>query len=355
MFLRALAIFAGTALVAAAAYASLVQVEAGLTSPYSVITIAVAGGLIVGALCVGAAWAVGHRPIAVAIALGMACGELYALILTGERVVGARETAQVVIQEAVERREAAERRLQGTEAAFTSAGHSQRVERAVASKATADRAVIEKSAEPGCASNCRALLQAQVDAAQREVDAALADQRAAQERAGRAVEAARAELASARLPPRLSPLAARLGLPAWALDLVAAGLASLAINGLGAALLAFGAHGRCRETVQAVQAATSPVPPEVVRPSKPKMIAPPRNGLAHLAKFFVDAMRPETSGVTAVRDVRAAYLRWCSDQGHDALPARDMADRLAALCDKAGLQIEPNDGNPVIRGLRLRT
>jgi fluoride ion exporter CrcB/FEX len=75
MFLRALAIAAGTALVAAAAYASLAQVEAGPASPYGVITIVVAGGLIVGALCVGAASAVGRRSIALAIALGMVCGE----------------------------------------------------------------------------------------------------------------------------------------------------------------------------------------------------------------------------------------------------------------------------------------
>jgi hypothetical protein len=320
-----------------------------------VITIAVAGGLIVGALCVGAAWAVGRRPIALAIALGMVCGELYSLILTGERVVAAREAAQVVIQEAIERREAAARRLQEAEAALTSAGRSQRVERAVASKAGADRAVIEKSAEPGCASNCRTLLQAQVDAAQRDVDAALTDQRAQQERAGRAVEAARAGLASIRLPPRSSPLAARLGLPAWALDLAAAGLASLAINGLAAALLAFGAHGRRRETVLAAPAATSSKAPEVVRPSEPKLIAGPRDGLAHLAKFFVHAMRPETGRATPVRDVRAAYLRWCRDRGHDALPARDMADRLATLCDKAGLQIDTNEGNPVIHGISLHT
>ena len=33
---------------------------------------------------------------------------------------------------------------------------------------------------------------------------------------------------------------ARLGLPAWAVDLAAAGLASRSINDLGAALLAFG-------------------------------------------------------------------------------------------------------------------
>ena len=78
MFLRGLATISGMALVAAAAYASLAQVEAGFTSPYGVITLAVAGGLIVGALCVGAAWSVGRPSIALAIASGMICGELYA-------------------------------------------------------------------------------------------------------------------------------------------------------------------------------------------------------------------------------------------------------------------------------------
>ena len=85
------------------------------------------------------------------------------------------------------------------------------------------------------------------------------------------------------------------------------------------------------------------------------MIAAPRNGLAHVAKFAVEVMQPDPEGATPARQIRAAYLRWCRDQGRDPLPARDMADRLAALCDKAGLEVDANDGNPVIRGIRLHS
>ncbi len=243
MLLRALAITSGIVLIAAAAYASLAHADAGLTSPYGVITLAVAGGLIAGALCIRAACAAGRHAAALAIAMGMLSGELYSLILTGERVVATREMAQVSLREAKERRQDVARRVGEAEATLASAHSSSRLERALTAKTAADLAVIDKSAERGCASNCRTLLQAQVDAAQREVDAAQAERDTAVERATKAVEAARAELAGIRMAPDQSPLAARLGLSASALDLAAAGLASLAINGLGAALLAFGAHG----------------------------------------------------------------------------------------------------------------
>ena len=67
----------------------------------------------------------------------------------------------------------------------------------------------------------------------------------------------------------------------------------------------------------------------------------------------------ETSGArtavswtrTPARDVRA--LRWCRERGHDALPARDMADHLATLCNKAGLSIDTVDGKPLIVGVKL--
>jgi hypothetical protein len=146
-------------------------------------------------LCVGSAWAVDRHSIALAIAMGMMSAELYALILTGERIVGAREAAQVNIREAGERRQAAARRVGEAEAALAAADRSNRLERALAAKTAADLAVVDKSAERGCASNCRALLQAHVNAAQREVDAAHLERDSALERATRAVEAARAELA----------------------------------------------------------------------------------------------------------------------------------------------------------------
>jgi hypothetical protein len=195
MLLRALAILSGIVLVEAAAYASLAHADASPTSPYGVITLAVAGELIAGALCFGAACAARRHFAALAIAMGMLSGELYSLILTGERVVATRETAQINIREARERRKAAERRMGEAEATLASTHWDKRLERALAAKIATDLAVVEKSAERGCASNCRALLQAQVGAAQREVDAAHAERNAALERATRAVEAARAELA----------------------------------------------------------------------------------------------------------------------------------------------------------------
>jgi len=266
--------------------------------------------------------------------------------------VSTRDAAQVSIQAVVERRRSATRLVRDAEARHATADRSTRLERAIAAKATTDRAAIEKSAERSCASNCRALLQAQVDAAQREVDAALAAKNEAKERAARVLEAARREWEALQPPPSASPLAARLGLPAWILDLAAAGLASLAINGLGAALLAFGAHGGARrESTTSLDLQLDEI--YATPPQEPKMIAAPRDNLAHVAKFMIEAMRPDSEGMAAVREVRAAYVRWCRKRDHDALPALEMADCLAALCRRAGLEVGSEDGRPIILGVKL--
>jgi hypothetical protein len=83
------------------------------------------------------------------------------------------------------------------------------------------------------------------------------------------------------------------------------------------------------------------------------MITAARNGMAHVAKFAVEAMIPDPDARTPARDVRAAYLRWCRERGHEALPARAMADHLAMLCNKAGLTIDTVDGKPLICGMKL--
>ncbi len=56
----------------------------------------------------------------------MMSGELYSLILTGERIVGAREAAQVNTREAGVRRQAAERRVGEAEAWLAAANRSNR-------------------------------------------------------------------------------------------------------------------------------------------------------------------------------------------------------------------------------------
>ena len=121
---------------------------------------------------------------------------------------------------------------------------SARLEAALSAKAVADAAVVEKSAEHGCAANCRALLQAQVDAAAAEVAGARQELAAKHAAAENELVEARTALAEAKEPPSATPLADRLGLPAWILDLLTAGLGSMAANGLGCGLIAFAAHGR---------------------------------------------------------------------------------------------------------------
>jgi hypothetical protein len=110
------------------------------------------------------------------------------------------------------------------------------------SKAAAEAAVVTKSAERGCAANCRLLLQAQADQNHQEVEAARGDMAETRARLEEAVNAARADLAAFKAPPSPSPLADRIGWPAWVLDLVMAALGSIAANGLACCLMVFGSH-----------------------------------------------------------------------------------------------------------------
>ena len=131
-------------------------------------------------------------------------------------------------------------------------GTSTRLERATATKAAADQAVLLKSAEKGCRRECRALLDKAVDDAAAEVKAARAAVDGLRTKADAELNAARAALAALKAPASATPLADRVGLPAWVIDLLGAALGSMAANGLACGLLAFSAHGRKGPDVEAM-------------------------------------------------------------------------------------------------------
>lgn len=201
---KALALVGGAVLISAATNA-VVTTSGGYGTPQSWLVISAAVAVICGSIAIpGASW--GWRFVLV---LGLVAGEAYAMNATAERTLAARDANQAPILAATKAREEAAARIKAAEAA----------------KAEATRAITEKAALKDCAKNCRILLETAKAEAESELDAA--------------------RDALGLLPPvaSASPVADRLGIDPTAYDLAVAALASLAANGLGGVLIAFGAHG----------------------------------------------------------------------------------------------------------------
>jgi hypothetical protein len=172
--------------------------------------------------------------------------------------------------------------------------------------------VVAKSAEKGCAANCSKLLQAQVDATAAEVAAARVEIDTKRAAAEGGLKQARADLVALPLPPSATPLADRLGIRGWTLDLFQAWLASLAANGLACVLLAFAAHGRHHRPA-AVVVPPAPVSDVIIPgddPAPPLVdVTPsaPRDPKDEADRFARSTFRPSKRGRVKLAEIKAAY------------------------------------------------
>ena len=180
-------------------------VEAGhLAGADATLVAALAAGVAAGSIVAPRA----QRGLAFMIIAALFCGEAFNLLSAAERIIAARETAAASITGGNEKHALAQLRLANAEKA--------RDKRTAEARSTVSL--------PGCGVQCRTLLQAQLDKLEFEV----ADARAALD----------------RVPVMRSatPLADRIGVKPWVLDLIAAALLSLGANGLAAVLIAFGSR-----------------------------------------------------------------------------------------------------------------
>lgn len=202
------AFLTGNAIIAASTNA---VIDAGKhDAAHAALLWALAVGLASGAVAFGRALSRGRRGSATLILLFTLFCEVAGVILSGDRIVAEREQSQVAARAANERHD------------YAAKEHA----KAIDAKTSADRAAISEAAKSGCKENCRKLLDAQVENAKGDLN-----------RARKLVEANPKSTVSG------SPLADRLGIPAWTVDLAVAVLLSLGANGLAAALIAFAAHG----------------------------------------------------------------------------------------------------------------
>lgn len=308
--LRLASFLIGAAIIAATAHAA-IMAGGGYVGHAHPVQIAVAAGLVVGSLALGCAWSEGRRTLTVALLVSLLAGEAFGLMMTAERVVSQREASAAPIAMAQARRH----QLQ------------QELDQAEATRRAADAAITSQAALPGCKANCAKLLQANADMARSEV------------------ERLRGELGAVQEGRSSTPLADRLGIGAWLLDLSMAALLAISANGLGACLIAFAAHGRGgrqRESTPA-EATQQPKPNaepvallEVIpAPAAPRRPAPSQE----VARFAVETLRPAPTAAVPARDLAGHYEKWCQAQRIEPLPKAEFAEHLARMFDGVGRKI----------------
>lgn len=341
--LHVLAGLAGFGVIGAVTHVNVVA-SGGYEAAAAPLVIAVAVLLAVGSLCVGKAWSSGQRVIAVLLAVFLAAGEAWALLRTAERTLVHRDEQAAPRRVAEMARQKAEARVQAAEKAVATAAETPRLRDALAAKAAADAAVQTKAAEKGCAANCRLLLEQQTEAAGREVTAARTEAAERQAKAVQELAAARADLAGLPAPRRVNPLADTLHVEGWQIDLLEAVLASLALNGCGAALIAFAAHARApRKAAEATSTREEKTLPE--------NIPEPRDPASEADWFARTTFRPGVGDRVRLADLRLAYHAWCQLRGLTPLPDHEIGRALSALFEQVGLYREGVGAEAAIVGI----
>lgn len=340
----------GVLIIAAATHAGIVA--KGGYSSLSVIPIGLALGLACGSVFIGAAWRDGRRILAVVIGLCLFAGEVVVMASTAERVIDSREAASEPARVLAIRRVKAQKRVDTAKEA-KDATTSPRIEEAIAAKQRAEASVTSEAAKKGCAVNCRALLQSAVDDARTELAAARAELDKVRREAERELSSAETELAEMPAPRSETPLADKLGLPGWALDLTIAGLSSFAVNGLGALLIAFGAHGHHgrKGEVEIALKQSDPTPASKEPVSRPAM---PISNKDHAAKFGLECLEASADAETSLSDIGEAYLRWCKRSNLPPLRPAALGSTMAKLFEDAGLPVHQAGDDLYVTGVQVR-
>lgn len=298
---------------------------------------ALAAGLAIGAIAIGLAFDHGRKVIGSLLIAALVAGELFMLQQTAERTLVHRDQQAAPIRAASDARGKAQARFERAEKAVQRANESERLKQAIAAKAAADQAVTDSAAKRGCASNCRKLLQAKVADAAREVELARAELSIKQREARAELDAARSALAALPAIRSVSPLADRLGIAGWMVDLTSAALSSLAINGLAAFLIAFGAP--------AIMGSSS-------RPTWAKTKAP-RDATADAEQFASLHLRWDENGRVCLPEMCAAYHEWCADKQQNPLPNEEIGRALYSLFFARNLTLEQDDEGPFVVGVSM--
>lgn len=322
----------GVSIIAAGAHYSILG-NGGYNLTTAPLFLALGMAIVGGAVVAGSAES---RAIGIGLVLCMFAAEGYQLTQTAERTAGMAEARQAPLRDAVVAREKAAARVSEAEAALARLANMPRLSNAEAAKKAADETVRGDAAKPGCARNCRALLEQQISDAQKELDAARSEVEQAKDGARQELDRARAALALLPVAPSATPLADRTGIAQWKIDLLSALLISLGINGSGAFLTAF-AFERRRDDVEVVQLETMKS----------------RNPTKEARRFVRERFTPVDGSRVSVATIWNVYHDWCERNGLEPLDDQEIAQSLKKLFDAAGLIQEGAGPRAAIVGIDL--
>ncbi len=336
--MRAIAIPSGLAILAAATW--LIVTDAGLDprGPHALLLYAMAAGVAAGSVVMArTSWRVG-----LVVAVAVLAGESYGLLATAERVIRNREAVSADVRGGNTTREDATRRADAADAAIRA--HDDAARKAIAEK--------------GCAAECRRLL---------------ADTRAdlVRDRAN-AVAAIPASMGGRSA----TPLADRLGIDPWRLDVAMAALLSLGANGLACVLIAFGAHAPARpepipvradpvdcSDVPAIEAAESKEEIGRISPNSTlltntdsNVVAMQRRANQRDAKqFAIQCLAPAPGRTVPLREVIMAYWAWCDGCQLARPEVNTTIEQIGSLFVRANIETTTEAGGVVAHGVAVAT
>ena len=356
--IRTIAGIVGLILVGAAAHDT-IMATGGYEEPSAILTTALALGVAVGAAAIGAAAGHGRVMLAVAIGLGLAAAEGYALLSTSERVIASSEAEQALLRDAKKRHENAEARLAAAREAAQKSGEVPPISsRAAAAQAAVDvavKAIREQAALPGCRENCKQLLLAQATDARRELNAAQAEMAKVLQdlRQNAEAELANAQqvLATSPMPSSAAPLADRLGVRPWLLDILAAALLSIGVNGLGGALIALAAYGRAQlPSHDLLHSAKRTFLAGTANDNGPALPLAP----GCVSSFVGQRLERAESGRIEVGDLYQSYVAWCRSSGLQPFDMIEFGDQLKDATDAVGIRTRAHRDKVFLVGVELR-
>ena len=316
----------------------------GYGTPHSYLTIAIAVGVGAGSVFTGKAWADRRYGVAIGLFLAIVAGEVFGLYQTANRLVAGSEHSQAPLREYAKRHQEATDAVQAAEKSLASASTSRRLEEAIAAKKRASEESTAKAAEMGCRKGCIETFDKRVAEASAEVVAAREEIRDAKATAEAKVKSAKTTLVSMKAPESPTPLADRLGVAPWLLDLVASVFGSYGANGLACFLLMYGAHGSHWQ---------SSLPEAVAAPRKVDTPRQPKMSLRdHAAKFALSRLAPDGGGVD-LDAIRQEYRAWARGEPMRLTDA-EIGAELAHLFEEAGIEIAQQGERLVAMGVALK-
>jgi len=217
-------------------------------SPQSIWYIALALGIAAGAVCVGHAFSERRILLAAGIIVALFAGEAFTLLTTAERVVADREARQAPIIARTKKRHMLVEQL----AAITAPETTQRLNVAQKSLETINAREAEKTALRGCRKLCVASFREQRVVTLAEIAAARKELETLRHAATSRKAALQHEINALPVATSASPLADRLGVATFWLDLLQAALASISLNGLACMLISLGAHTKTQRSPAAI-------------------------------------------------------------------------------------------------------